>query len=178
MALKDAYNWGMKNVVNPVMGISEYYAPTKAVAAPSSYQLKDRGVQLTDADIQAIRPLLYGEVSNRTPDKQMLEANVILNTALNRMKAYKEKGMNKTLADVISMPNQYQAYGGTQYQQYANPVDAPSIAKKKKVDAIVDALHGQIKSGVYPDITQGAYYYIHNPDRTISYDNKRPLFAQ
>ena len=177
MNLRDAYNWTKQNVVNPALGISEYYGVPKASASTGKYQLKDRGVQITDEDIQAIRPLLYGELSNRTPEKQMLEANVILNTALNRMKAYESKGIKKSLAEVVAMPNQYQAYGSPQYKQYANPKDAPSLAKKKQVDAIVDTLHGKIRSGVYPDTTNGAYYYIHNPDRTITYDDKKPLFA-
>jgi hypothetical protein len=124
-----------------------------------------------------MRPLLYGEMSNRSPDKQALEANVIMNTALNRVKEYAAHGQTKTLSQVIAMPNQYQAYGGTQYNQYANPTDAPSIAKKKQVDAIVDTLHGQIRSGVYPDTTNGAYYYSHDPTGKIAYDDKKKLFA-
>src|SRR3989304_9326090 len=170
MSLRSMYDSAI-NMMTPDRGISSYYAAPQVQAAPPSYNLKDRGVQVTDADIQAIRPLLYGELSNRTPDKQTLEANVILNTALNRVREYAAHGKKKTLSEVIAMPNQYQAYGGQQYKAYDNPIDAPSIAKKKQVDAIVDTLHGQIRSGVYPDNTNGAYYYRHNPDGTIAYDD-------
>jgi hypothetical protein len=182
MDLKSIYNsagqWMNNNLVKPAMGISNYYAAPKAEAAPTSYNLGSRGVQISDADIQAMRPLLYGELSNRSPDKQTLEAHVIMNTALNRMKDYAAHGQPKTLSQVVAMPNQYQAYGGPQYKAYTNPTDAPSIAKKKQVDAIVDALQGQIRSGIYPDTTNGAYYYSHDPATgKITYDDKRRLFA-
>ena len=142
------------------------------------YELKDRGIQITDEDLAAARPLIYGETSNRTPDKQELEAHVIMNTALNRMREYAARGQKKTLSEVLSMPNQYQAYGGQQYQIYHNPIDVPSQQKKKNIDSIVDKIGNQIKSGQYPDTTQGAYFYIHNPDQTITYDNKKQLFAK
>lgn len=151
----------------------------QVVAPPARYALKDRGVSVSDADIDAFRPLLYGEVSNRAPDKQALEANVIFNTALNRVKAYNEKGQTKTLSDVLAMPNQYQAYGGPQYQAYGNPPDAVAAAKKKQIDDIIDGIHEQVKSGNYADNTQGSYYYVHDPKTgKITYDNMRPLFAK
>lgn len=183
MALTDLYNQasgGLKKLAKP---ISTYFQPPMAKAAPApvptTYQIKDRGVQITDEDLNAVRPLLYGEVSNRTPDKQALEAHVILNTALNRIKGYSEKGQKKTLTDVIAMPNQYQAYGGKQYQVYNNPPDAVAAAKKKQIDMIVDNIRQQIQSGDYPDITEGAYYYVHDPKTgKITYDNTRPLFAK
>jgi len=182
MDLKSLYNsagqWMNNNLVKPAMGISNYYAAPKAEASPTSYNLANRGVQISDADMQAMRPLLYGELSNRSPDKQNLEANVILNTALNRMKAYAANGQPKTLAQVVAMPNQYQAYGSSQYNQYANPPDAPSIAKKGQVDSIVNNIYGQIKSGQYPDNTNGAYYYSHNKDGSITYDDTKKLFAK
>lgn len=158
--------------------ISSFLPQVKA-QIPVQYDLKDRGVQISDDDINAFRPLLYGEVSNRTPDKQALEANVIFNTALNRVKAYNEKGQKKTLSDVFSMPNQYQAYGGKQYQLYANPPDVVAAQKKKQVDSIIDSIHQQIKNGQYIDNTQGAYYYVHDPKTgKITYDNKTPLFSK
>ncbi len=145
---------------------------------PSQYSLKDRGVNISDADINAFRPILYGEVSNRTPDKQALEANVILNTALNRVKEYNMKGKKVSLSDVFAMPNQYQAYGGKQYKEYSNPSNVVSAAKKKQIDSIADDIFNQIKQGKYSDNTQGSYYYVHNPDGSINFDSKRPLFAK
>lgn len=181
MALKDFFSSTIK-YVKPVEASLSSLVPTanaQEMKQPAQYNLKDRGVTLTDADIEAFRPLLYGEVSNRTPDKQALEANVILNTALNRVKAYNEKGMNKSLSDVLAMPNQYQAYGGPQYKVYSNPTLPGDVAKKKQIDDIVNTIHSQIKSGQFPDNTQGAYYYSHNPKTgTIAYDNMRPLFSK
>ncbi len=153
--------------------------PNAQAPIPGQYNLKNRGVAVSDSDIEAFKPLLYGEVSNRTPDKQALEANVILNTALNRVKAYGERGQKKTLSDVLAMPNQYQAYGGPQYKMYANPTDPVALAKKKQIDDIVNGIHSQIKAGQYDDNTQGAYYYVHDPKTgAITYDNIRPLFAK
>lgn len=180
----------IKDLLGPLSGggkkaktsLTEIFGPTKYVApvasAPVQYELKDRGVSVSDEDLKAVRPLIYGEVSNRTPDKQALEANVILNTALNRVKEYGARGQKKTLRDVIAMPNQYQAYGGKQYKEYHAPSDPVALAKKKQVDAIIDEISKQIQAGKYVDNTEGAYYYVHNPDSTITYDNKRPLFAK
>ncbi len=186
------------NPISPNMGIQDLFRPTvntakpngslsqvlgpvapTPVQPPAQYNLKDRGVSVSDADLNAIRPLIYGEISNRAPDKQALETNVILNTALNRVKEYNARGQNKTLADVIAMPKQYQAYGGNQYQQYSAPPDAVAMAKKKQVDTIMDGISKQIQSGKYPDNTQGAFYYVHDPKTgKITYDNTRPLFAK
>lgn len=180
MAISDFFN--PVKAVQKVSGkISDYFAPTvyskQETPSPSRYSLADRGVDLTDQDFEAIRPLIYGEISNRTPDKQELETHVILNTALNRMREYANRGQKRTLSDVIAMPNQYQAYGGEQYRLYSNPPDIVAQKKREQVDAMVDRIREQIKSGVYPDNTEGAFYYIHNPDGTITYDNKKPLFA-
>jgi hypothetical protein len=152
-------------------------ASPKPAAAPAQYKIKDRGVSVTDKDMDAIRPLIYGEVSNRTPDKQTLEANVIFNTALNRMKEYQRKGQNKSLEEVISMPKQYQAYGGPQYQEYHAPSNPVSSAKRQQIDAIIDGIKEKVKKGEHVDNTEGAYYYIHEKDGKIRYDNKRKLFA-
>jgi hypothetical protein len=143
---------------------------------PAIYNLEDRGAKISDTDIEAFRPLLYGEVSNRNFDKKKLEADVILNTVLNRQKEYAKRGQNKSVSEILAMPNQYQAYGGSQYVNYKNPKDSISAAKKKEVDAIVDEIKERIKRGDYKDNTEGAYFYIHNPDQTITYDNLRPLF--
>lgn len=184
MAIKDIFNSIGSGVSKVTQPISSFFGPTQVKAATvpppvTQYQLKDRGVQISDDDINAFKPLLYGEVSNRTPDKQALEAHVILNTAINRMKSYSEKGQNKTLIDVLSMPNQYQAYGGKQYQSYSNPPDVVAAAKKKQVDDIVEQIRKQVQSGQYPDITEGAYYYVHDPKTgKITYDNTKPLFAK
>lgn len=181
MALSDFFN-PVKSIQKVSGKISDYFAPavyTKAEAmAPTTYSLPNRGVELSDADIEAMRPLIYGEISNRTPDKQELESHVIFNTALNRMREYAARGQKKTLSDVIAMPNQYQAYGGDQYRAYSNPPDVVAQKKRQQVDDIVNRIRDQIKTGDYADNTEGAFYYVHNPDQTITYDNKKPLFAK
>jgi hypothetical protein len=158
--------------------LSSLYTPPAPVAKPlpAVYNLPNRQAKVTDTDIEAFRPLLYGEVSNREYPKKQLEADVIFNTVLNRQKEYAKRGQNKSVAEILAMPNQYQAYGGKQYQEYASSTNSLSAAKKKEVDAIVDAIKERIKKGDYQDNTQGAYFYIHNPDQTITYDNKRKLF--
>lgn len=150
----------------------------QVIQTPQTYNLKNRGVTVTDDDIESFRPLLYGEVSNRNPDKKQLEADVIFNTALNRQREYASLGQNKTLSEILSMPNQYQAYNGEQYKEYANPILPMSIEKKKEIDAIVDDIKARVKSGEFEDNTEGAYYYIHNSDGSITYDNLKELFAK
>lgn len=187
MKITDIFNKIRAKPTEVAKPISSFFQPViaKAVAAPAPviktparYSLKNRGVEVTDADIEAFRPLLYGEVSNRGPEKKALEANVIFNTALNRAREYNARGKKVSVADVLAMPNQYQAYGGTQYKAYSNPPDVVAAAKRKEVDAIIDQIHAQIKSGKFDDNTEGAYYYIHNPDGTIRYDSKKQLFAK
>lgn len=181
MALKDIFGSVAKTAGKIKGSLSQQFGPVNYVSAKEvpQYHLADRGVSVTDDDIQNLRPLIYGEVSNRTPDKQALEANVIVNTALNRVKEYGGKGQKKTLSDVIAMPNQYQAYKGKQYNEYLNPSDPVALAKKKQIDAILDSIHEQIKTGKYDDNTAGAYYYVHDPKTgVITYDNQRPLFAK
>lgn len=179
MDLSNLFNSNFLNkTTTPKMAgpISNLYTPPPAPVVPT-YHIPDRGVKITEDDLTAIRPLIYGEISNRTPDKQALEADVIFNTALNRQKEYARKGQNKTLSEVIAMPNQYQAYGGKQYQNYSNPPDVLSAAKKKQVDSIVDNIRERIKNGEFVDNTEGAYYYIHEKDGKIKYDNLKKLFA-
>jgi len=173
----------LKDIFNSIGGavgvlpkpISNYMPP---VQAPIQYELKDRGVKLTEEDLKAIRPIIYGEVSNRDISKKQLEANVIMNTILNRMKEYATKGRPKSLSEVVSMPNQYQAYGGNQYNLYHNPADFLGAEKKKQVDSVMDTIDNQIRNGQYPDTTEGAFYYNHEPKTgKIYYDNKKKLFA-
>lgn len=151
-------------------------AQTPQTTPEQVYHVPGRDLTLSSADLAVLRPVLYGEVSNRNATKKDLEARVILNTALNRMQAYAAHGQKKSLSDILSAPNQYQAYGGDQYSQYSNPPDAVAAAKKKQVDDIVQNFLNEMEGGDFPDVTQGAYYYQHHPNGTIEYDNKRPLF--
>lgn len=157
--------------------ISSLYTQPQQPIKPVSntYHLPDRGVKITDDDIEAFRPILYGEVSNRDINKKRLEADVIFNTALNRQKEHARYGKNLTISDILNN-GEYQAYGGAQYKEYSAPSNPISAAKKKEVDAIVDEIKEKIKKGDYKDNTEGSFYYIHNPDNTISYNNKKKLY--
>lgn len=167
------------DMLSRVQDFLSLFQPAHYVAPPqdNTYNIKDRNVTISPADLDAIRPVIYGEISNREPAKQSLEANVIMNTAINRMREYAANGQPKTLQEVISMPNQYQAYGGQQYKNYHNPPDPVALAKKQQVDSIVDSIGSQMKSGSYSDNTQGSYYYSHDNTGKITYDNTKPLFA-
>lgn len=149
----------------------------------NTYQVPGRDVTLTDSDLNVLRPTLYGEVSNRPYDKKDLEANVITNTAINRMVAYAKNGMQKSMADVLSMPNQYQAYNGEQYKNYSNPnLTGPDSEKRDQVNKIVDGIIASIKDGTFKDNTNNSMFYKHignNPDTaTIQYDDTRSLFKK
>ena len=157
----------------------------KKTEVPNKYVIKNRGLELTDDDIQEAKHILFSEISNRDDDKKSLEAKVILNTALNRMVAYRERGENKNLKEILQSPNQYQGYSPdglkkgnktveSQYQKSVlGKLDEPSKQKKQVVDSLVD----ELKNGDYEDNTNGAYYYTHD-EKTgkITYDDKRPLF--
>ena len=149
MPLSDLYNSQFKNEMKTTTpAISSMYTPVPQ-PVPATYHLPDRQAKVTDTDIEAFRPLLYGEVSNRNIAKKRLEADVILNTALNRQREYANRGQNKSISEIISMPNQYQAYGGPQYKEYASSTNPISAAKKKEVDMIVDEIKDRIKRGDY-----------------------------
>ena len=135
-----------------------------------------RGVEISPQDIDVLRPLIYGEISNRPEEKKELEARVILNTALNRMQEFIKAGKPKTLAEILSMPNQYQAFEGEQYQNYSTTSKSLDVEKKKQVDEIIDRILEEIKKGEFKDNTNKAFYYIHNKDGSITYDDIKPLF--
>ena len=124
-----------------------------------------------------LRPTMFGEISNRPPEKQELEARVILNTALNRIKEHGKRGTRKTIDDILTQENQYQAYGGKQYGLYKGGADGLDAKKKQQIDSVVDKLIQEIESGTFSDNTEGSFYYQHNDDESITYDNKRKLFA-
>lgn len=141
------------------------------------YVVPDRNVIFTPHDVQELKPVIFAEVSNRTPDKQELEVRTILNTALNRIQQFKEKGIDKTLTEVLQMPNQYQGYLSKQYKLFKK--GSGSMLDSKKVattSALVDKVLKEIMSGEFKDNTNGAAFYVHKPNGSIEYDNTKPLF--
>lgn len=147
------------------MPASPAAAPPPAPPTPSPFDTKE------------FAPIVFGEVSNRPAEKQELEARVILTTALNRMKAHKERGREKSLDDILTEPNQYQAYKGEQYNIHRTGSSSASDAQKKQAtDAIVAKLLEEVRGGTFKPLSERAYYYQHAPDGTIRYDDTRPLF--
>lgn len=144
---------------------------TAPAAAPT---YKVRGVSLTDRDLATLRNVLFAEISNRTPDKQALEARTIVNTALNRIPQYQAQGKQMDLHSVLSMPNQYQGYGSPEYQRISN--NATTTVDAPKLKAIDDTI-GQLKSGKFPDTTGGKVFYHHTPEGQI-FLKDGPLFSQ
>lgn len=142
-----------------------------APVSRGTYQDPARGVDFADDDVKELRKILYSEIGNRSQDKRMLEARVLINTALNRLAENRSRGRGpQTLAGVLKEKNQYQGYGTKQYQIAANGQGDP-----KKLEAI-DSVIAELQQGALTDNTNGAFYYIHNDDGTITYDDARPLY--
>lgn len=162
------------NAISGLFGsqTSHYVAP--ATPAP---QYTTRGVSFTPDDVAQLKKIIFSEVSNRPADKQNLEANVIFNTALNRVAESQKQGQPKTLTQILTQPNQYQGYNSPLYNEYNNPADSLTAARKSTLNGIVDNMVGQVKDGTFADNTHGAYYYQHKGDK-IYYDDTKPLFAQ
>lgn len=165
------------SILTKISGASEYDR--------SKYMVDTGRGAVSHEDLASVlRPIVYGEVSNRPPEKQELESRVILNTALNRIQEWKSyRGETKSLKDVLTEPNQYQAYQPndpkSQYALYTSGGGNTLEQKKREtVDGIVNKLVDELKSGKFNDNTGGAYYYMHNEDGSIQVDNSRQLFKK
>lgn len=163
MSIIPSIGRNVSDLLNYFGGASTYQAP--AQAAPVTYNV--RGVPMTDADLHTLAATMFGEVSNRDQAKQELEARTIANTALNRVAQYRAQGgkyANYGLSDVITQPNQYQAYNGNEYKRYlagsTTPVDSQKIGA-------INSVVTQMKSGQFPDTTGGRVYYAHDPSGKI-----------
>lgn len=158
-----------KTGIDPSVPVGERIA---ALQKPTQQQklYSARDVTFNDDDAAELRNILYGEVSNRSKDKRQLESRVIINTVLNRVLENRKRGNNKTVAEILKQPNQYQAYDSEQYK----------LAKSGKGNAeklaAIDEVLEELKKGEFEDITNGAAFYIHNDDGSITYDDERPLF--
>lgn len=133
-----------------------------AASTPSTitYQnpsFKQATTQIDPAARNQIAATVFGELSNK--GDQAAEARKILSTMVNRTKQNGE-----TIQQVISAPNQYQAYGGSQYKEaMGGNLDAPSAAKMAIVQKAVDDLY----SGKLTDTTNGAVFYSHDKDGNL-----------
>ncbi len=108
---------------------------------------------------KTILGVLFGEVSNRSPEKQALEAQTILNTARNRAEA-----RGTTILDELMRPNQYQAFGGKEFNRFVSgEIKETDKQKLESISKIVE----QLEAGTLEDNIDGAQYYIHRPDGSI-----------
>lgn len=156
--------WGfakkVQEAADTVMGV------TRIEKEKPTYSLPDRSIDLDDDDIGELRNVLYSEISNREPEKQKTESRAIINTALNRIPQYKEKGKNLKLAEVLRQPNQYQGYQpDKEDSQYRIAKDGKGNAKKL---AVIDEVLEELKSGKLKDDIGGAVYYIHENDGRLT----------
>ena len=162
---------GMEPTANGLQKIGTSPPVPALTLADKAQTFTARGVQLGQNDLQTARNVLYGEVSNRSQEKRELEATTIMNTAINRLRENQNLSRGpQSLSGVLSQPNQYQAYNGSQYK-----IAAAGQGNTQKLQAI-DAVLNNVKSGKLTDNTNGAYFYIHNPDQSITYDDTRPLY--
>jgi len=150
----------IRDLSDKALGVTRYEKPKPV------YSLKDRGVDLDENDMGELRNVLYAEISNRDPEKQKMESRAIVNTALNRIPQYKEKGKTLRLSDVLREKNQYQGY---------NPDDPKSqymVAKSGKGNAkklaAIDEVLNEIKGGEFKDTTDGKVFYVHEDDGRIT----------
>lgn len=127
---------------------------------------------------QLFKPIYFGEVSNRSDDKKELEARVILSTILNRILEHNRVGNKWGFKETITQPNAYQAYGSDQYNAYlSGSLDTLGQQKKQVTDSIADRLWIELSQGKFKDVTNNAYYYVHNEkDGSIYYDDKKKLY--
>ena len=158
---------GFEDMLAALTGAKTAYAHDKPM---QKYYIRNNTI--TQDDLEEAKAVLFGEVSNRPSDKQMLEAQTILNTAFNRMDAYRKKGINKTLTEVLRQPNQYQAYGGKEYHRYKS--GELRQTDEQKLEAI-DAMLARVKNGTFQNNIGDYVFYSHKPDGRIVAVNK-PLF--
>jgi hypothetical protein len=169
---------GIKSLAQPEIGLN---VPTEQpkTQKPQQVKYKDVPINVNQDDIEELKAVLFGEISNRSLDKKELEARVILSTVLNRIKEHKDyKKAIKSIKDIVTEKNQYQAYGSEQYKKYKTGLDTLGQKKKQEINALVEKLLDELKQGKFKDITNGALYYIHNDNGTITYDDKKPLFKK
>ena len=150
MGLADKINeLAMKGPLGKAVGasVAEYDRPNKFVR---KYGDEEREVALGT---------LFGEVSNRESEKQLLESRTILNIAKNR--AVKN---GTTIFEELKKPHQFQAYLGKEYNRYVSKQTRET--DKQKIEAITKALQ-ELEEGTLEDNTGGSLYYIHKDDGSI-----------
>lgn len=147
--------------------IKDFLNALFGVKTASASELPDvwiRDNRINTKDIEEATAILFGEISNRSSDKQILEAQTILNTAFNRMDQYRARGMEKTLTEVLQAPNQYQAYKEKQYNKYkSGKLDS---LDQRKIDSISKVI-AQLYDGSFQNNIGDYVFYKHMPDGRI-----------
>jgi len=133
---------GASSFVNSL--ISKFMDATRykfSVVKPEKKTYVVRGQTITDDDLNEARAILFSEISNRNSEKQKLEAQTILNTVLNRMEQRKKEGNPFSMTQILQEENQYQGFGGIQYNRYKsgslNDLDTQKI---KAIDEVIEQL--------------------------------------
>jgi hypothetical protein len=172
--------------------VKSLFTPKVAYAEemPTQKKYYIRDNPISELDLDEAKAVLYAEISNRTPEKQKLEAQTILNTAFNRQEYYNKIGYRGkkdwTLTDVLQEKNQYQGYAPegikndkgklveSQYQKYkANKKEELS---QQKIDAI-DQLLAKVRDGSFINNISDYRFYTHKPDgRIIATKTFKKLF--
>jgi hypothetical protein len=141
-------------------------AEASVVPEQKSYWVRNN--EIKDTDLDEARSILFAEISNRTKDKQSLEAQTILNTAFNRMEQYNKdnyKGKSDwTLLDVLREPQQYQGYQSGEYKRI-RAGDTNETDKQKL--AAIDEMIAKVKDGTFKNNIPGYRFYVHKPDGRI-----------
>lgn len=147
----------LKEALNNVLGV-------KTASAAELPDVWIRNNQISQPDIEEATAILFGEISNRSSEKQILEAQTILNTAFNRMDEYRKNGIEKTLTEVLQTPNQYQAFKGKQYEKFkAGKLDE---LDQRKIDSISKVI-SQLYDGSFKNNIGNHVYYKHLSDGRI-----------
>jgi len=144
-------------------GVTRYKRPAEPAAAAKPATV--RGVTFSKGELSKLRNVLFAEISNRTSDKQKLEARTIINTIINRARSGDVNSFGKTVDEILSKPRQYQGYGSREYERIASGGVRETDARKL---AAIDEILGQLEAGDLEDNIGGYTFYHHNPDGSIT----------
>ena len=140
--------------------------PKVDTKSDKEYTIPGRTAKPKEKDLEELGAIIYGEISNRSLDKQILEARTIANIVLNRMENHEWKG--KGVADIVLEHKKnakypaFQAKDGKQYRDYKtnNATDTSKLAAISKV--IEEVRSGTLENKIGNDLM-----YAHMPGDTI-----------
>ncbi|MFA5695972.1 MAG: hypothetical protein WC917_00705 [Bacilli bacterium] len=170
--LREQANKTANTVTEPPTKRWGLFGSKPKTVAPTSYDV--RGIKVNDSDITEGAHILYGEISNRDPERQKFEVRNAVNTAINRANENPAR-YGGSLTKVLQEPAQYQSYAPegikkdgkvveSQYQKLKR--GAVNETDKQKLQVIMDTLN-EMKSGSFADTTGGKTFYVHANDGTM-----------